>query len=209
MTKKLGGIGEDQKVKLQVKTVDGWGLGFDGLLEPLREDRGVVFPYTPTIGIGHSANYGSYDTTHSIYQPNYYVNTPNPSIGITATFTANDITEARYTAAALHFFKTCTKAHFGENDTDAGSPPRSLVFNAYGHLHSKNVPVILTSVNYNLVEDIDYVEVEFNGEKTSIPTSLLVTLDLRIQMPPRYTKSNFNLKDYASGRSLKNNKGFM
>lgn len=204
-----GGIGDDQKVKLQVKTVDGWGLGFDGLLEPLRQDRGVVFPYTPTIGIGHSANYGSYDSTHSVYQPNYYVNTPNPTIGITATFTANDIKEARYTAAALHFFKTCTKSNFGVNSQDAGSPPRTLIFNAYGQLHSKNVPVILTSVNYNLVEDVDYVEVEFNGEKTSIPTTLLITLDLRVQMPPRYTKDNFDIRGYASGSLLKNNKGFM
>lgn len=206
-----GGIGDEQKVKLQVKTVDGWGLGFSGLLEPLAKDRGVIFPYTPTIGIGHSANYGSYDATHSIYQPNYYVNTPNPTIGITATFTANEIEEARYTAAALHFFKTCTKGDFGENSDNAGSPPRSLIFNAYGHLHAKNLPVILTGVNYNLVEDSDYVEVDFNFEKVSIPTSLLVTLDLRVQLPPRYTKENFNLRDYASGNLLarKNGGGFI
>jgi len=202
-----GGIGEEQKVRLQVKNLS--GLSFDGLLSPLRQDRGVIFPYTPTIGIGHSANYGSYDTTHSVYQPNYYVNTPNPSIGITATFTANEMGEARYTAAALHFFKTLTKSDFGEQGINPGSPPRTLIFNAYGHLHANNVPVILTSVNYNLVEDIDYVEVDFNGSKTSIPTSLLVTLDLRVQMPPRYTKERFNLRNYANGSSVKGGDGFI
>ncbi len=202
-----GGIGDEQKVKLQTKSLS--GIAFDGLLAPLRQDRGVIFPYTPTIGIGHSANYGSYDSTHSIYQPNYYVNTPNPTIGITATFTANDMSEARYTASALHFFKTLTKSDFGEKAVNPGSPPRTLIFNAYGHLHAKNVPVILTSVNYNLVEDIDYVEVDFNGSKTSIPTSLLVTLDLRVQMPPRYTKERFDLRNYANGSSLKSGNGFI
>ena len=59
------------------------------------------------------------------------------------------------------------------------------------------------------LEDVDYVEVEFNGEKTSVPTSLLVTLDLRVQMPPRWTKDNFDIRGYASGDLLKNNKGFI
>lgn len=207
------GISEDQKVKLYPKTAIGWGLGVEGMLAPLAENgRPVVkFPYTPTIGVGHSANYGSYDTTHGIYQPNYYVSTANPTLGITATFTANDINEARYTAAALHFFKVCTKSDFGQGvgGGPPGSPPRTLMFDAYGHLHARKVPVVLTSVQYNLVEDSDYVEVEFNGEKTSIPTSLLVTLDLRVQMPPKWTKENFNIQSYASGDLLKNNKGFI
>lgn len=206
-----GGISDDQKVKLYPKTTIGWGLGVEGMLAPLAENgRPVVtFPYTPTIGIGHSANYGSYETTHGIYQPNYYVSTSNPTIGITATFTANDKEDALYTAAALHFFKVCTKSDFGVNSPTPGAPPRTLIFDAYGHLHAKKVPVVLTSVNYNLVEDIDYVEVEFNGEKTSVPTSLLVTLDLRVQMPPRWTKDNFDIRGYASGDLLKNNKGFI
>ena len=103
----------------------------------------------------------------------------------------------------------CTKSDFGVNSPTPGAPPRTLIFDAYGHLHAKKVPVVLTSVNYNLVEDIDYVEVEFNGEKTSVPTSLLVTLDLRVQMPPRWTKDNFDIRGYASGDLLKNNKGFI
>ena len=201
-----GGISDDQKVRLQVKSLIGWKYGFDGLLAPLRQERGMTFPYSPTIGIGHSANYGTYETTHSIYQPNYFVNTPNPTIGITATFTSNTQEEAEYTAACLHFFKTCTKMDYGISaGDDAGSPPPVLIFNAYGKLHAKDVPVIITSVNYNLTEDIDYVQVD----DYSIPTNLLVTLDLRVQVPPRYTRDNFSLRDYASGNFLNKNKGLM
>ena len=86
---------------------------FGGILDPLKfgEDKvGVEFPLTPTIMMAHSSNYGTYDVTGSVYQQNYYMSTPNPNMSITAMFPSNTEQEARYTAAALHFFKSCTKS---------------------------------------------------------------------------------------------------
>lgn len=199
-----GGISEDQKVSLRFKSRLRQPFELEGILAPLNSKNGVDFPYTPTIGIGHSANFGSYDTTHSIYQPQYYVNTQNPSISLTSTWTANSIDEAAYTAAALQFFKSCTKSEFGVSAGQrAGTPPPVLLLNAYGNLHIKDVPVVLATMNYNLTEDVDYVQV---GD-FSIPTSMLITLDLKIQQTPRNVRDNFDIKQYANGGLLNKGKG--
>ena len=105
-------MGVTNKAKLVLKEKGKPFFTF-GLLNPLTQDGGVVFPLTPTIQMSHSANYGTYDVAGSIYQQNYYMNTPNPPMSVTALFPANTEEEARYAAAAIHFFRTCTKSDFG------------------------------------------------------------------------------------------------
>lgn len=198
------GVGKSQKVKLLSKTP----LSTDGMLAPLN-GTGIVFPYTPTISIGHGANYGTYDTTHSIYQPHYYINTPNPTINVTAQFTAQSMDEAKYAAAALHFLKVATKSDFGKvnRNSTAGTPPPVLLFSGYGGLHADNIPVVLKSFQYTLVEDVDYVSFEMPevGE-VSIPTLFVVGFDLGVQITPTKTL-DFDIKKYSSGSLLKG--GFM
>lgn len=201
-----GGIDDNQKVSLILKNPSLVDFEFTGMLQPLSQDKGVVFPYTPTIGFGHAANYGDYTAPHSLYQPQFYANTVNPTIGITATFTANNFEEAKHTAACLHFFKSLTKADFGvASGQRAGTPPPVCRFSAYGVLHAQNVPVVVASVNYNLTEDVDYVQVN----DFSVPASLLVTLDLRVQQSPIKVRDNFNVKSYRSGALLRGGKGFI
>ena len=202
-----GGI--SKKVSLTIKDRNTFN-GLQGILHPLKQTNGIEFPYTPTIGIGHSANYGQHDIVHSVSQPNYYINTPNPTIGITAQFTANDLEEAKYTSAALHFLKSCTKGEFGERAGDlAGMPPPILILNAYGLLHAERVPVVVGNVSYNLTEDVDYVEFDNPGTgKIILPTTMLMTIDLKIQQTPRQVRENFDATSYANGSLLRNG-GFM
>ena len=188
----------------------------DGLLQPLlfngAKNLGVEFPLTPTIQLSHSANYGTYDVTGSIYQQNYYINTPNPPMSITALFPANTEAEARYSVAALHFFKSCTKSDFGtQAGARAGTPPPILKFSCYGSVHASNVPCVIRSFTYTLPEDTDYVEVDVGGEMQSVPTLALVSLELVPQLTPKAVKDNFNLKDFASGDLMKggNTGGFI
>lgn len=192
-----GGVADNHKVKLTVKS----GNPFDlvGRLSPLAETRGVVFPYTPTIQYGYGANYGSFDITHSLYPTNYFINNPPPSINLTASFTAQDKSEAEYSAAALHFFRTITKMEFGSRSrATGGTPPPILNFSAYG-THAKNTPVIVKSFNYTLSEDVDYVTVG----NTTIPTFFLISIDMAIQYPPSSVRKQFNLNSYAAGSMLK------
>lgn len=191
------------KTKLRCPT-----FGFDGLLAPLASTQGVVFPYSPTVQLGHSASYGSYDTTHSVYQQQYYINTPNPTYSITGTFTAQTDEDAYYTAAALHFFKACLKGEFGGNSyATAGVPPAICKFTTYGALHAMNVPVVVRGFSYTLTEDAEYIAFQMPNVGTiEIPSVVLVTLDLVTQYPPNKVRDEFNLSDYKSGVGLR--KGF-
>ena len=192
-----GEVPDSNKVSLTIKSGNPFGLTGD--LSPLAQTNGVVFPYTPTIQFGYAANYGSYDLTHSLYPTNYFINNPPPSIGLTATFTAQDQADADYSAAALHFFRAATKMEYGQQTrATGGTPPAILLFSAYG-IHARRVPVIIKSFNYTLVEDADYVTVSNGG---SIPTSFLISLDLTVQYPPSTVRRQFNLGRFASGAGL-------
>ena len=195
--------GVEKKVSLVLKQ-HGKPFTLDGILSPLANIHGVEFPYTPTIQFSHQTSYGTYDVAGSIYQQNYYMNTPNPNISITAMFSANTVAEAQYTAAALHFFKSCTKSDFGASRmSTAGTPPPVLRFNAYGMLHASTVPCVVRSFNYTLPEDTDYVDVLVQDETVSIPALLLVSLELVPQLPPRSVKNDFNIQTFADGSALK------
>ena len=202
------GVGRGNKISLTIPPSNG-DFGFEGHLGILNAEgnRGVAFPYTPTIQITHGANYGTHEITHSVYQPNYFINNPNSTINITAQFTSQNVKEAQYTKAALHFFKAITRMDYGEatRGTTAGTPPPVCFFNGYGsHMFSKNLPVILQSLNYTLLEDTDYVTID--GE--TVPTQILVSLDLRIQLVPTKVRKEFDINKYRSGELLKNPGGF-
>ena len=184
-----------------LKTKAGNPFGFEDILEPLRSDRGVVFPYTPTLQMGHQANYGTYDITHTVYQPQYYISTQSPSISITANFTANDKKEAEHTAAALHFFKTCTKSDYGEQRrTTGGTPPPILQLYVYPRtaLHAKATPVIIRSFNYTMPEDVNYVETQSGV----VPTMLIMALELSVQLSPATVRKRFNIEKFSRGNLL-------
>lgn len=164
---------------------------------------GVTFPFTPTMQIGHQASYGTYDATHTVYAPNYYINTPSPTISITANFASNDLEEAAYTAAAIQFFKSCTKPDYGMSAklrATAGTPPPILILKAYGKnaLHSESTPVIIRSFNYTMQEDVNYVEGDFG----ILPTMLVMSLELSVQMSPNRVRKQFDLHKFASGRLM-------
>tara|TARA_R110002074_G_scaffold73529_1_gene168826 strand:+ start:623 stop:1294 length:672 start_codon:yes stop_codon:yes gene_type:complete len=177
----------------------------EGILKPLANSNGgdymggVIFPFTPTMQISHQASYGTYDATHTIYQPNYYINTPSPTISITANFASNDLQEAAYTAAALHFFKTCTKGDFGQQRREtAGTPPPILKLRAYAKngLHANSTPVVIRSFNYTMQEDVNYVEGDFG----IVPTMLVCSLELSVQIAPSKVRKEFNIDTFSKGK---------
>lgn len=172
----------------------------------------VTFPYTPTIQVSHNAVYGTYDLPHSVYQSHFYSHTQNPTIQITAPFTAVDKVDAAYAAAAIQFFKVATKSDFGlaaKARGTAGSPPPVLLFSAYGELNFKMVPVVVKNFAYTLVEDADYVEFDHQSFGTvTLPSAFVIQLDLGVQQAPVKHKQ-FNLSDYASGASIKRGEGWI
>ena len=254
----IAGVPGEHKVRLYTKNPS-W---LEKTLETLKKTgNGIVFPYTPTINVNHSANYGTYDINQSVEQPHFYSMTPNVSLQLTAVFTANTLTEAEYMLACMHFLRTANKSDFGAYNnglrrTDAGTPPPVLVFNGYGTEMFNNIPVIVRSVNFTLPEDVDYVSIQTqaaqfleggfvdvtnldaNGnniqnelqtqdnaggditesfekqpdvnipaESSTVPTSILFSIDLAPQHPPGQLRDEWNFKDYASGDLLR--KGYI
>lgn len=130
---------------------------------------GLVFPYTPQITFGHNVNYETTDILHSNISVNNYKNTPPPTIQIQATFTADTREMAKHMLAAIWFLRAATKCDFGEqsvsldnsNQGTAGVPPPILYLNGWNDLID-NVPVVVSSFNYTLPQDKDYVHLGLN-----------------------------------------------
>lgn len=225
----VSGIPSENRVRLYSSNAKNNLLMGGGLMDPLlKTGFGITFPYTPTIMWNYTASYGTYETTHSVYQQQYWQNTPNPTIQLTATFTATTIAESKYALASLHFLRFATKGDFGaflndgkSRNPTAGSPPPVLLFSAYGSGNAEKIPVVVRSVNYTYSEDVDFVTVEpsdgnatnqSRSEKwkvdysTSIPVQFVISIDLAIQQTPTVVQNTFNVKEYATGKAL--TKGF-
>tara|TARA_B110000093_G_C12856953_1_gene361773 strand:- start:303 stop:926 length:624 start_codon:yes stop_codon:yes gene_type:complete len=204
----MAGIPSKNKPKLVLRDANAaWtrNLFSSGILKELANVNGIIFAYTPAMmQAAFSANYGTYDTTHSVYQQQYYVNTPNPTISMQAYFVSNTIEEAKYNIACLHFLKTMTKMDYGSTAALAGTPPPILHFSAYGEYNYKNVPVVVSGVDYTFADDADLVTVDVDGSPISIPTSFAVSITMMMQQNPEKVSREFSFANYASGAALKN-----
>jgi hypothetical protein len=130
-----------------------------GVLAPLKANGGtdgVIFPYTPSITTTYSANYEQYDLIHSNYRGLFYKNSRVGDIQLRGTFTAQDTTEANYLLAVIHFFRSVTKMFYGQ-DAERGTPPPICLLNGFGGYQFSDHPVVISSFNYTLPNDVDYI----------------------------------------------------
>ena len=128
----------------------------EGILAPLKATFGVIFPYTPKIDISYRATYSTADLTHSNYRNYFYQGSAVDSVRITGTFTAQDTVEANYMLAVIHFFRSATKMFYGQ-DAQRGAPPPLLFISGLGEYQLNNHPCVLSSFDYNLPADVDYI----------------------------------------------------
>lgn len=151
--------GADWRVRLSIPRGGIWG---SSLFEPLREAGGLVWPYTPTISINHSANYADQPVTHQNYQFIAYQNSRVSDITIVGDFLVEDAAQAQYWLSAVHFLRSVTKMYTGEDPDTAGNPPPLLEFNAYGDYVFKNIPVVVKSFSITLPKEVDYITTKIN-----------------------------------------------
>jgi len=134
------------------------GIGAAGILNPLQETEGVIFPYTPAISVAYAANYTPFDPTHSNYKIYQYTNSSVDAFSITCDFTAQDTTEANYLLAVIHFFKSITKMFYGEDQNPKpGTPPPLCYLSGLGEFQFDNHPLAITGFTYSLPIDVDYI----------------------------------------------------
>ena len=210
---------KDWRVKLSVPP----SIAADGLLAPLQEASTgghMVFPFTPTIIISHSAAYNTVAPIHNNYPFFAYQNSQVDAMTIVGQFYCQNATEARYWMACLHYLRTMTKTDYGIGST--GSPPPIAKLNGYGDYVFNNVPVIIQNFTVDMPNEVDYISTSFTTGPT--PPASKAGMDeaggpvpkrshgcapaesqFSITVQPIYSRSkqaNFNYTDFTNGSNL-------
>jgi len=179
--------------------------GAGAIMAPLRERGELIFPYTPALQVGSTAEYEPSNISHTITKNQSYTKTFINEIVLTADFTAQTITEARYMLACMHFFRSVTKSYFGETNGDiAGAPPPVVKFNYLGDQMFNNVPVVIKSYAYTLPPDVDYVLIDQDGLNTQVPAQVSISITMDVYYNPLMTRKIFNLASFKNGDLLSN-----
>jgi hypothetical protein len=159
---------QDRVVSLRPKPAAANRVYGNGLLSPLKQQGGLIWPYTPTITYQHPITYETVSVTHANQDFMVYAKTPAVKLQVSGEFSVQNQQEGAYAFAAMHFLRTMAKMHFGESDPQAGTPPPVLLFNAYGAFMFKDVPVIVNDFSMDFPNDVDYVQVNITGSNTVV-----------------------------------------
>lgn len=223
--------GQDNEDRVRISDPTGIFINAaNPVLKPLAEVGFVLFPYTPSITMNHSANYDTVNLTHTDYTYPFYQNSPTSTITINATFSAKDPQSAAYVLAVQHFFRSVTKMFYGK-DPEAGTPPPVLRLDGHGEYQFSSIPVVVTDFAISLPTDVDYISTatssnaadtnawSYLANPSSTPSSstkvtrVPVLQDFSITLMPLYSRKSisrdFGLRDFAAGKLLgvKNGRG--
>jgi hypothetical protein len=128
------------------------------ILLPLLQTDGVIFPYTPAISVSYNASYAATDVTHSNYSIYSYTNSKVSEITIGCDFTAQDMFEANYLLAVIHFFRSATKMFYGQDENPRnGTPPPLCYLTGLGAFQFDQHPLAIKDFTYTLPTDVDYI----------------------------------------------------
>jgi hypothetical protein len=181
---------------------------------------GVIFPYTPTVTLSHTARYGTQTLTHSNYNSYFYEGSEIGSIQINGEFTVQNVKEGQYLMAAIQFFRICTKMFFG-GDEYAGSPPPLVFLDGYGYAYLPHIPCVVTQFSHTMQGEVDYVQIPIGvdigssgelpvgppspndsyGGIVRLPTSSTITVNLQPVYSRKNIAENFTLEKYARGNT--------
>lgn len=182
------------------------------ILSPLvNSNRKMVFPFTPTIILGHSANYSQITPTHSNYPFYAYQNSQVDTITINGDFFTENEDDARYWLACIHFLRTMTKMFYGDRDGSGRPPPMSRL-NGYGSYVMNNVPILITSFTTDLPADVDYIPCEVPTDTGSSENYVPAQSTITVQVAPNYARrsvAGFDLQDFARGGFVGKQEGFI
>ena len=148
-------VQQDWRVKLSIPNIEPFKTA--PMLAILQKTGGLVFPYTPTIIVAHSANYNTMAPTHTNYPYFAYQNSQVDQLVITGDFFVQNGVEAQYWVSALHYLRSMTKMFYGGEAETLGAPPPVVHLSGYGDFIFNKVPVIITQFTIDLPQDVDYI----------------------------------------------------
>lgn len=219
----LGGVGGDVLTGANIPSIPppvqsrarisplGAGINLFGsgaIMAPLQRRNSLVFPYTPTIQLSSNADYEPTNIPHTVYKSQSYSKSYVSEITLTADFTAQTTSEARYMLAAMHFFRSVTKSYFGASNGDlAGSPPPVVRFDYLGNQMFNNVPVVVKTFSYTLPPDVDYVIINEDGLNTQVPSFVTLMIVMEVYYNPIKLRDTFSVAAFRDGSLL--NQGYI
>lgn len=182
---------------------------FTGILAPLKNTGGMLFPYTPQISYNQSVSYADISLVHSNTDYAAYTRTPSLTVSISGKLTVQSQLEGKYALACLHFLRAASKSHFGENDTNAGLPPPILTLDGYGTYMFKRLRVILKSHSWTFDENIDTIAVNAGKGLVRLPALFTVSCELTVVQTPTRMRTKFNFGQFASGQLMEQQEGWI
>jgi hypothetical protein len=136
------------------------------ILFPLKQTKGVIFPYTPGINVQYIGGYSPAEIVHSNYKIFQYKGSSVDQVTITCDFTAQDTSEANYLLAVIHFFRSVTKMFYGnDQNPNPGVPPPLCYLTGLGQFQFNNHALVVSGFTYDLPTDVDYI-------RASAPTTV-------------------------------------
>ena len=167
----------------------------------------MVFPYTPTILLQHSANYQAVTPLHNNYPFFAYQNSNVNEIVITGQFYCQNELDAQYWVACLHYLRSVTKMDFGAN-AETGAPPPIVKLNGYGDFVFNNVPVIITTFSVDMPNEVDYIATGIKGQTMSAASEFSWApseSQFSVSCQPIYSRdkqSKFSYNDFIKGNNI-------
>jgi hypothetical protein len=185
----------------------------DGSGGHIYNNQGIVFPYTPTIGYEHKADYTDQKIMHSNYTQYFYQRSYVSPFTITGKFTVQNDGDAMAYLATVHLLRALTKMLYGGDAGDemSGSPPPVCRLKAYGDYMLDGVPISITGVKFELPDTVDYYTLGNQTPnrvfgRTTVPTMSSITVSC-IPMYSRAEQQKFSVKSWLAGDLRK--KGYL
>jgi hypothetical protein len=208
----------DWRVRLTLPPIESYLTS--PFLKPLLRTGGLVFPYTPSIQISHSASYQSLAPLHNNYPFLAYENSKIDNLTISGEFYCEDSNEALYWVAMVHYLRSVTKMFYGGNEDNVGSPPPVVRLYGYGDYVFNNVPVVITSFSLDLPKDVDYISTGLSKENEGSGfvdysegvSYAPVKSTVNVVLQPLYSREQvrqFSLAAFVKGEYVFNGQGFI
>lgn len=221
---------QGRRVRLRAKPGGAARVYGDGLMKPLLQTKGMVFPYQPLITYSQDVVYDTMQLVHTNQDIYSYTRTPALKLTVDGDFTVQNQKEGLYALACIHFLRTVTKMWFGGTNTDdvenQGTPPPVLLFDAYGHYMFNSLPVVVTQFSVTLPNDVDYVPVLYQTSSTPerrtvqsinslnlrqgttdgyawLPAAFKISVQITVQNTPQKLRS-FSMTAFRNGSLLRN-----
>lgn len=220
---------QGRRVRLRAKPGGAAKVYGDGIMSPLLQTKGMVFPYQPLITYQQDVVYDTMQLVHTNQDIYSYTRTPALKLTVDGDFTVQNQREGLYALACIHFLRTVTKMWFGGSSAESienqGTPPPVLLFDAYGQYMFNSLPVVITQFSVSLPNDVDYVPVLYQtssaverktvqsinssslsqGNKDGyawLPAAFKIGVQITVQNTPQRLRQ-FDMTEFRSGRLLK------